>query len=780
MKIKQDRTYGIFRFPAAIGFMALLLLFLSSCSNTKHLGKSEYLYTGADIKIDSDQDIPQERELKSSLEDALYPEPNRKFLGLFRLRLWFYYLAGETKKEKGFKHWLKYKMGEPPVLLETVDQENVSKLIRANAFNHGQFKAVVSHQTNISHQKASVTYTVSVREPYRIGKVIWVEDTTYMQQKIVQTTDESLLQPGEVYSLNLIEQERERIRQAMLNRGFYYFSPSHMFFEADTTGAGKTVDLYLKIKEDIPDKATKPFRIKKIYIYPEYSLEDSLSTVSKDTLFLDDMHYISRLDRFRAEEITTIIFLRRDSLYSRKNHEKTISRLIGLNAFKYVNIRFDEAAITDSLGWLNMYVYLTPEKIHSVRAEIKGVAKSNNFVGPGLELSYINRNIFRGTEMLTVTAHGNWETQIRRGEDNLNSYEMGLNTRLEYPRLETPFHIAKNKQRYVPSTYIDLGYNFQHRVQYYTAHSLNTGFGYTWKNVSTSRNDLTVMSIEYYQLGNTTTLFEEKLAANPYLANTFKDQFMIGPRYVYTFNNQVLEHLKNHYYFQGRVDMSGLIVNGILQGIEQVRQTGQETDQLFGSRYAQYFKVDGDIRYYQNFKHDNKLVYRLFAGTGFPFGKSETLPYIKQYYAGGTNDIRAFKARELGPGSFRPPDTASVFFEQTGDIKLEANLEFRFGIQGALKGALFVDAGNIWLMNETPDLPDSRFSFNRFYKEIAVGTGFGLRFDLSFLILRTDLAFPLRKPWLPEGERWVVDEIYGYKGWGKENLILNIAIGYPF
>ena len=639
---------------------------------------------------------------------------------------------------------------------------------------------MVSQETEIKKKIAHITYNVELAAPYLINEVFWPEYTSQLIHAINNTKEETELKKGEIYDLDKIELERQRIRMALLDQGYYYFSPSQLFFQADSTEGDKTVNLFLKIKKDIPNKARIPFRIRDVYIYSNYSLEDTTTASSPDTLIVDSMHYISRIDRFRATEITNVIFLKKNDLYNREKHEKTINRLMGMNVFKYVNIRFAESTISDSLGWLNMHLYLTPKKINSVRAEVKGVAKSNNFVGPGLELTYINRNIFRGAEMLTVTAHGNWETQVGGNRENLNAYELGLNTRLAFPRLETPFGLAKNDQKYVPATNIDLGYNFQYRVKYYTAHSFNAGFGYSWKNKLTSRNDLTIMGVEYYQLGNTTDLFEETLIQNPYLASTFKDQFMIGPRYSYTYNDQMKSYLKNHFFFQVRIDMSGLIVNGILQGLEALQQGDQPTDKLFGSLYAQYFKTDGDVRFYQNLKSKNKLVYRFFAGVGFPFGKSETLPYVKQYYAGGTNGIRAFRARDIGPGSFHPPDSTSIFYEQTGDIKLEGNVEFRFRIQGPLNGAFFIDAGNIWLINETPDRPGSQFSFDTFYKEIAIGTGLGLRFDLSFLVLRLDLAFPLRKPWLPDGQRWVVDEIFGYKGWGKENLVLNIAIGYPF
>jgi len=781
MKI-NNRTYHIkiraFLVRCCIVF--LLAVVFNACSNTKHLSESAYLYTGAKIEIESNSDIPKKGPLKDDLKEALYPEPNRKFLGIGRMRLWIYNIAGETEKTKGFKYWLKYKLGEPPVLLEYVNQENVSSLLKNRAFNRGHFKPVVSYATQTKKKKAQVVYTVEVRQPYRIGEVHFPDDSTDLLAKINALKSETLLEADEIYTLDLLESERERIRKALLNQGYYYFSPSHLFFEADTTEGEKTVALYVHLKDDVPLKSLKQYRIHDVYVYPNYALEDSMSTSCPDTLVVDNMHYISRIKRFRPYEITKVIYLDKGELYNRNDHEKTISRLIGMSAFKYVNIRFEQVKTKNSSASLDMFVYLTPEKVNSFRFEVSGIAKSNNFIGPGAELTYLNRNIFKGAEMLTLSTYGNWETQVGGNAEYLNSYEFGINGRLQYPRLETPFKIEENRQEFVPTTFIDLGYTFQQRVKYYTAHSLNAGFGYVWKNAYTSRNDLTLISIEYYQLGRTTELFREKLEQNPYLASTFKDQFMVGPRYSYTFNDQVNNQLRNHFYFQGRIDMSGLLINGVLAGLDALQQGNQETDSLFGNLYARYVKVDGDVRYYQNFKRENKLVYRLFAGVGMPFGNSPTLPYVKQYYVGGTNGIRAFRARSVGPGTYHPPDTANVIYAQTGDIKLELDVEFRFNIQGVVNGALFLDAGNIWLIKKTEDVPGAEFRFDKFYKQIAVGSGFGLRFDFSFMVLRLDLGVPLRKPWLPQGQRWVVNDIFGYSGWAGDNLVLNIAIGYPF
>ncbi len=752
---------------------------LFSCNPSRYLEEGETLYAGSDVKLESTDKIEDERKLKNALEETLYPGPNSMFLGLFRHRLWFFNIAGEVEKDKGFRHWLKYKLGEPPVLLRDFDSEHITDLMTNRLYNMGYFTPVVGYNTRFSRKKAGVTFTADIRKPYRIDTVIYPPDTTRLLGIISKSRDDTYLTAGNIYNLDDIKQERERIRSGLLDLGYYRFSSNFLYFKADSTTGNHKISLYFRIKEGIPPESLIRYRIDKVYVYSGYSLDDSLSTSCEDTLQKNGIIYISRRNRFRPAEIIRNIFLETGEFYSRKDHQNTLSRLMGLKTFRYVNIRFED---TDSTGFLNAFVYLTPYKLNSLNAELKGIARSNNFVGPGLELSYDNLNLFRGTEKLSLSAHGSWETQIGGSQENLNSYEAGMNAKLQFPRLLTPFNIDDRSNRFVPGTVLDLGYNFRDRVKYYTAHSLNMGFGYFWKTNPKKRHDLTVLGIEYYKLGKTTPGFDDIISRNAYLKNSFEDQFILGPKYTWTYNNQVIERLRNNFFFQAGLDVSGFLLEGIMEGAKGV--TGQDinTRKIFGIKYSRYVKLQGDARYYQNLDHKNQLAYRLVCGLGFPFGNSETLPFSKQFYAGGTNDIRAFRARELGPGSYHPSDTvdAIVFIEQTGDIKLEANVELRFRIISFLEGAVFVDAGNVWLMRKSADRPGAQFRWEDFYREIAVGTGLGLRTDFSFLVFRLDLAFPLRKPYLPEGERWVMDEIFGYKGWGKDNLVLNIAIGYPF
>jgi outer membrane protein assembly factor BamA len=466
-----------------------------------------------------------------------------------------------------------------------------------------------------------------------------------------------------------------------------------------------------------------------------------------------------------------------------------------LGAFKFVNIQFEE--VHPDSSWLNTNIFLTPLKKKSIRAEFQAVSKSNNFVGPGIQVTFTNRNFLGGSELFQLKGNTSYEVQVsRRVGGALNSFELGLESSLTVPRFITPIRIDYSSKKYLPKTDFRVGGNVQNRVGFFRLNSLNVGAGYLWRESESKSHELFPVDINYVRTDNTSKGFDELLDRNTFLSNSFQNQFILGSRYSYTLNtqmrdDQVLEFEERKYkthsfYFNGNVQVAGNTTSGLQKAFNR------ESGEIFGSPYSQFVRGDVDFRYYLQFNLRSKLASRIVIGSGYAYGNSTTMPYIKQFSIGGSNSIRAFQARSIGPGAFNireqlkvpqeDGDAAPVFIDQRGDIKLESNVEYRFDIIKSFKGAVFVDAGNIWLWKtDTTRMPGGAFDGKTFLKELAVGTGFGLRFDFSFFVLRFDLAFPIRKPYLPESDRWVFDRInLRSSDWRKENLILNIAIGYPF
>jgi outer membrane protein assembly factor BamA len=398
--------------------------------------------------------------------------------------------------------------------------------------------------------------------------------------------------------------------------------------------------------------------------------------------------------------------------------------------------------------------------------------------------SFRNRNLLGGAELFKLTVEAGIEIPVRGAQSSGISYELGSRAELEIPKFLIPFAVGGGSSLFVPKTRMALGLRLLHRIQYYQMFSIDASFGYNWKETLSKEHSFNPIAVTFAHLTNTTQQFKDLLATNTFLRKSFEEQFTIGQTYSFTYADQLEKDRKNHLYFKGSVDLSGNLIH-LVQSLFRVEGgTPDNPYKILGTPYSEYSRFDVDARHYYNTNNEaSSIASRLIAGIGIAHGNSSTLPYVKQFYIGGSNSVRAFDARALGPGSYKTPDSllAHSFLDQAGDIKLEANVEYRFPIVSVVRGALFVDAGNIWLRNDDPGRPGGTFSGRSFLNEIAVGTGFGIRLDLSFFILRFDLAFPLRVPYLPEGERWVTNRIdFGSASWRKENLVLNVAIGYPY
>jgi outer membrane protein insertion porin family len=670
------------------------------------------------------------------------------------------------------------------VLLESVSPDRVAARMRGLLGNKGYFLTDVQYAIHEQEHTADIQYNVSIRSPYRLNSISVKGSESTVVGAVRSTMGETILKSGDQYDLDKLKLERERIDVALKEKGYFYFSPDFILFQADSTVGNKTVDLSLQIKKDMPAEAARVYTIGNIYIYSGYSLNrDTVAILSGDTVSVGGCYYIDLDKKFRANVIVRSVFFKKDVVYSRKDHDLTLNRLMNLGVFKFLNIRFDDV---DSSGIhrLEPHIYLTPLPTKSIRFEVQGVSKSNNLVGPVFNTSFRNRNLFGGAELFTQSFEVGLETPLGSGQSGGNSYQIGTRGELDLPKFLSPFGLENESSLFVPKTRIVLGFSLLRRVQYYQLFSTDASFGYNWKVSMSTEHNLSLLSITSARLTNTTQKFNDLLNTNLLLRKSFEEQFIIGQNYSYTYSDQFEKDQKNHLYFKGSIDLSGNLLQLVQSLFSSHKATPENPYQLFGTTYSEYYKFDIDVRKYYNTSDQSvSFANRLIAGIGVSYGNSVTLPYVKQFYAGGSNSVRAFVARGLGPGSYKIPDSvaAKSFIDQAGDIKLEANTEYRFPIISILKGAVFIDAGNIWLLRDDPGRPGGTFIGKSFLNEVAVGTGFGLRLDLSFFILRFDLAFPLRVPSMPIGERWVISKInFGDPVWRKNNLVLNIAIGYPY
>ncbi|AWA30372.1 hypothetical protein HYN48_09875 [Flavobacterium magnum] len=758
--------------------LGLLLMILYSCSNTKYLPEGEYLYTGGKIKVkDSLISRKERKSLERELKVLLRPKPNSKILGL-RPKLFIYNLAGEPKKEKGFRHWLRTKVGEPPVLFSQVDLDFNADILQNYSENRGYFKTMVSSDSTRRGKKVSAEYTVMPGKQYKIRNVIFPQDSTALEQAITRTSDKTLLKTGNPYDLETIKLERTRVDARLKEEGFYFFSPDFLKIQVDSTVGNYQVDLLVKAKDEMPSQGAKVFTINDIYVYPDYSLRrmrrDSVRGDTTGVVQYKDYTIIDRKKLFDPRIFDRTLYFNKYDVYNRTDHNLSLNRLVNLGTFKFVKNQFKISKENESA--LDAFYYLTPLPKKSIRVEVLGKTNSANYTGTELNINWSNRNTFRGAELLNVSVFGGLEAQISGQNNGYNVYRVGSEVSLTWPRFIAPFKL-KSSSGFVPKTKATLGYEFQKREKLYSLNSFKGSFGYLWKENIRKEHQLNVTEINYVAPSLVTDLYLEQAQGNKTLEKVIEKQLIFGPTYSFTYTNTMQTTRKNTFYYKGSLDLAGTAA-GLALGADV--KAGKEKE-ILGVAFSQFVKMEHDFRHYLKLGGEAVLASRIIAGVGYGYGNSTELPYIKQFFIGGTNSIRAFRARSLGPGSYNGASESSDFLpDQSGDIKLEFNTEYRAKLFSIVKGAVFVDAGNIWLMHKDADKAGAEFS-KKFLSEIAVGAGVGLRFDLSFLVLRTDLAFPLRKPYLPEGQRWVIDDIsLGSGSWRKENLIFNLAIGYPF
>ena len=742
----------------------LSLSLLISCSATKKVPPGDALYLGATIKFDSSGlSAKKRKKLRGDLGEITRPRPNARILGIpFKLLLY------NIKPLR--------KMGEPPVLLSSLNLDHNIKVLQSSLENRGYFVANVRGDTVVRRKKARAIYTVRPGPQYTISQVQFSDDTTVLQTTINETVDKTFLKEGEPFDLAIIKGERERIDVYLKEKGFYYFDPDFLIVQADTTVGNNKVNLFVKVKPETPAQSREVYKINDVFIYAQFGLSATRGDTTKTKAEYYKGYYVvdpRKLYKPRLFE-QTMQFDPGD-VYNRTDHNQTISRLVNLNLFKFVKNRFEPVPGIDTPR-LNAYYYLTQFPKKALRGEVNANTKSNNLTGSSLTIGWRNRNILRGGELFTVDATGGFEVQVSGQMRGFNTFRYGIETNFVVPRFIVPFGLNPGGS-FVPKTNFLLAYDLLTKQKLYTMQSFRAGWGYNWKEDIYKEHQFNLISINYVQPLLITEMYTDSAKGNPTLLKAIEKQFILGTNYNYNYNQMVGKPtMSGGMYLNGNVDLSGNIA-GLISGAN-VKDNKPKT--LFNAQFSQYVRFESDVRYYKKLSETSVWANRFIAGLGLPYGNSLQLPYIKQFFVGGTNSIRAFRSRSIGPGSYVDTTISTFLPDQSGDIKLELNTELRVKLFSIVHGAIFIDAGNIWLFNEDTLKPGAKFSKN-FLKEFAVGGGVGLRFDISFLVIRLDVATPFRKPWLANKERWVIDQInLRSPAWRKSNIVYNIGIGYPF
>jgi len=750
-----------------------------SCNTTKHLQEGERLYLGGELKIKDAEKIKYKKELLRGLEKVNNPEPNKKIAGM-RIGLWAHQ---KVKNDNAgfYAKWVNKKIGEQPILLEKVNTNSVRKLMKNRMENLGYFDSHINYEIIENQKTGYIEYEITPGNRLHIDSIYYQQVGEYIVDSLIQNylDKETPIKKGDPFSLEKLKKTRNDISDFLKKDGYYYFTSNNLLFEADTLNTPKQNEavMELRIKDEASKLALVPFEIKDIHVFPKYSLDTSQGGKKADTTVLNEVEFIQSEVFFRPDRLYPYLFIQEGEHYSPENESYTSKRLNSLKTYRFVNIRYvEDSLLENGKGQLTANIYLSPLKKRSFRSELQVVSKSNNFVGPTLNFEYLNRNLFKGGEALRISSKIGYEAQLNSGNisTGLNSIETGVAAELIIPRMVTPFPIEERFRYSIPKTKFKLSYDLLNRSQWFNLNSFLAIYGFEWNpNIFVTHN-LNPVSINYINIGNESEAFLKLLEGNPFLARSFEQQFIPGLSYSFQWSQLVRNIKRNRFYFAFNADFAGNAL-ALAQNIGGV--TG-DNKKFWGQSYAQFSRFDFDIRNYQNIGKESRLVSRVFAGIGLPYGNSVSLPYSKQYFSGGPNSVRAFRIRSLGPGNYQPEDQTdgTSFFDQAGDIKIEANLEYRFPIISFLKGAVFTDAGNVWLRNA--DGRNGKFTSN-WINEVAIGSGVGLRVDIEFFVIRLDVATPLRKPG-ENGFQWQDSFELGDKSWRQQNINWNFGIGYPF
>ncbi len=698
-------------------------------------------------------------------------------------------------------------IGEAPVILDSSLTEQTRLQLSKYLFSKGFFNNTVTDTIILGRKKrngktkkrkaklATVKYILKPRSSYSINRLTYKMDDEKLGDLILKDTVNSLIKRGMVYDKDIFIAERDRIKAKALNNGYYYFESAYIDFDIDSNCVTKTITANVHLKkftrsysstdDSLVNVNHTKYKIEHVYVITEQVIGDVTKAPFKDTLRVKKSDCIFLLNQpmlYRTSVLISNIDIYNNQLFRKDTAEITYKALLGLGVFKSVSIKFFKS--TNYSNKLDCYIICNPLIKQSVTAETEGINTAGN-LGVDGSIVYQNKNFFRGGELVELKFQGAFIAQQQFKSDQsaslntlqktFNTIQFGPEATFSVPRAFFPFSLLPFKKEMSPHTFVKTSLNYQARPIYSRViTSVNYGFSFR-----TSKNRLKhdLIPIEVYLVrAHLTDTFKKSLAAlnDAFLANSFQDHITTLSKYGFTYMSKENSNTskKAVSYLRVNIQSSGNILR------QYFKSANYPTDSLgryliLGIPFAQFLRTDLDYRIYVPIRKKSRVVYRIAGGIGKPLSNLNVLPYEQSFFSGGPNGVRAWRARTLGPGGYDPSNSSSRF-DKIGDILLEGNLEYRFHIIKTFNGALFVDAGNIWRLKKDDSKPDGEFILNNFYKQIAIGGGFGIRWDLSFFVLRLDLATPLRDPKYAEANRWTFDK----KPW--TNIVANFGIGYPF
>lgn len=759
----------------SIILLAIFLLLSFGCSNTRFLTDDQVLYTGQEkVNLVQENEDVKRSTLRSEVQLISTIKPSNSIFDrrvLPPIGLWVYnYWKVDEEKKVG--PWIFNRLSKPPVLISDINPALRAQKLQNDLFDQGYFEArawsvLKPHPKN--PKKARVEYFIDIAPPYHYAQIELDTIKRSINALVNQDDLSGQIKPGDQFNLEQLKRTRTQLARHIQNQGYFHFTPDYIELSADTSAGNKEINLLVRRKSEAPPEALSRYSLDSIQVLLSRSSDTDIKY--SNTEIFDGLFMHSSGEFLKPAVIRDAVLFNTGDNYSYMAYQQTISRLNNLGVFSYIRISYNISGPDSTQNLLNVRIDLIMSDNINLDIAADLVMKSTGFVGPQLTAEISHTNAFKGAEKIHVGINGGFEWQWGPKQENqlgTFSYELGANTGLTYPRIILPGKKTRIKKIMKQETSINQDFNLLNRTAYYTMVSSLTHLNYSWGKTREITHSYSPLYFNSVSLLATTPNFDSIIDENIYIRRSFEEQFIMGMKYEFRYDNTYLKQPRN-IYFQAGISTSGNALD-LFAGMG--KDPSERPYEFRNNIYSQHLKFTTDLRYYFH-RQNNTLAMRMYAGVGIPYLNSDILPYVEQFFSGGAYSIRGFTARTLGPGSFH--EEKSTYIDQSGDLKLEANLEYRFGISQILKGALFVDAGNIWLTNEDESRPGSDFKFNTFLGQLAVGTGVGLRFDFNFFVLRADLGIPVRTPYVQDDSNWIS---------GSGNILSSsmfyLAIGYPF
>jgi outer membrane protein assembly factor BamA len=780
--LKHFRIYSIIqsfiRFLIFTGLIAVVF----SCNPTKYVLEGESLLNENHIIIN------KEGVTKSDIVPYIKQQPNKRIFGT-RFHLGLYNLSN-LEKEKWPHSWLR-NIGEEPVKFDIDATLKSKEQIKSYVASKGYFDGKVVETVETANKKTDVFYNIDLLPPYKVRHVFYEIADSNIKNLWYFDSSSCMIERGKAYDVDILQAERSRFERFVKDQGFYNFSGDHIFFRIDSTVGNRQVDIYYGIKNftrvdqynQVSQEPHSIYRVKNVYIYSDFDPKQSLERGSEylnslDTTEYKGYYFIGAPGKpaIKYDLILQALYLKPAGVFNVTNTDQSESHLFSLKAFRLVNISYSDLDASRPYDGkersLNCNIQMTRLSKQSFNVELEGTNSSGN-LGGAINFIYQNKNLFHGAEIFNIKLKGAYEALAQK-DTLLSTKELGFEASLRLPVFLLPFVKTDNFiKKYNPTTIILASYNYQAMPFFYTRNMANATFGYNWKAGSYQEHFVNPLLFNLVKLPYINPTWAAQIDSSSYLASSYKDVMILGGSYSFIFNNQKINKSRDYWFLRINAEAAGNMLSSASK-LSGAKKT-DDAYHFLGQQYAQYIRTDFDLRYNYVFNDVSSIVYRGFLGIGVPYGNSKAIPFSKQYFGGGANGIRAWQVRSLGPGTYKPPE--SSFLNQTADIMLEFNAEYRFKLFWILEGAVFVDAGNIWTYNYDDNRPGSQFSMKNFYKELAVGTGTGFRFDFSFVIARVDIGMKLRDPMATAGSNWIfLDRPYNL----HNDFTVVLGIGYPF